>query len=461
MKKKTKIFISSTIYDLIDVRQSLRHVLKNHYEAEVRTSENIEDFGIDALQHTNQICVARLLECDLVIAIIDREYGTSAKLPGRKSISVTRYEVQSAIESKIPIWFFVRKNTWKEWISFKEFARDRRGESSARISNKQIFVDFCKENRKHWVTNHNTFSFIDEISRLKESNWMFQFRDAGELIRTVEAQFPRFLVNNFYRSRKIISSLDQLESIPDTIWKLTDLSQRYSKVNLRALSAQLKYLNENKSSLPKVINELEWVKEELLDQYSRVMIGHLEFAGKGSSNQTQIFVSDASLENISPTVWRTDEYHQRVLAGSKDIARRYQLENVKYVRVILLFDPSLALGDEEWIASVKYLMEFHQRTKIRLGVFGRKFIDPAFETRLLNYYLIPGELVAIFDQEFGMAFEVDKFTYKNFVADYTELCNFICDRCEKDDGGFWLDNTMSIDIVIKSISDLIVGPIMP
>src|SRR3712207_4697824 len=124
-KRKPKIFISSTIYDLGDARGALKHVLNKQYGLDVYTSES-PDFPIINNQHSYDVCLNRLKECDLAIALIDTRYGGIYETKQGSPISITRKEVRVAQEAGIPIWTFVRTQTWEERKKFKDFRSEER-----------------------------------------------------------------------------------------------------------------------------------------------------------------------------------------------------------------------------------------------------------------------------------------------------------------------------------------------
>jgi len=122
----TKVFISSTCYDLGIIRAQLRSFVLGFGHEPVMS--DYSDVLYDPKVHTHFSCVQEVQNCDVLLLIIGSRYGGTALptavdlvdidslrafssstelLDKKEYISITQLEVLKAIESKIPIYTFV------------------------------------------------------------------------------------------------------------------------------------------------------------------------------------------------------------------------------------------------------------------------------------------------------------------------------------------------------------------
>ncbi len=105
-----KIFLSSTCYDLKDLRAEIENYLikTNH---EILLSDRAA-FPIKAKTHRHDVCIENAELCDLFLIVIDTRYG--APYYKDPSISITWAELRKAIETKKNIMAFIRKDIFNE-----------------------------------------------------------------------------------------------------------------------------------------------------------------------------------------------------------------------------------------------------------------------------------------------------------------------------------------------------------
>lgn len=156
------IFISSTFYDLCDIRSELACFLKNH-NRNVMWSESI-DFPVDYTIHSHDVCLNNVKKADLMILIINKRYGgiyAGNAYPSR-NISITQYEVEKAKEIGIPVVTFVRNTTWTENAIYKH--------------NKKNGIEIMP----FYVDKVQVFDLIEYIQH-SNANWIYQFENSVDL----------------------------------------------------------------------------------------------------------------------------------------------------------------------------------------------------------------------------------------------------------------------------------------
>lgn len=122
---ETRVFMSSTCYDLSLLRSQLRIFIKNMgYEP---IMSDYEDILYDPRIHTHTSCVDEVQNCDILVLIIGSRFGGKATpealnrinfdvlnnetlsvdvLKEKEGLSVTQLEVLKAIENAIPVYTF-------------------------------------------------------------------------------------------------------------------------------------------------------------------------------------------------------------------------------------------------------------------------------------------------------------------------------------------------------------------
>ena len=152
-----KIFLSSTCYDLTDLRATLEDYLeKSGHQVLLSDRSN---FPVNPGQHRHNVCVYNAANCDFMIVIIDSRFG--ALYVEDNSISVTWAETRAALAAKVNMLVFVRRAIFTEWLIHKK--------------NQGITLVHCDDPR--------VFQFIDELQNHPFGIWMdFQFDNVMDII---------------------------------------------------------------------------------------------------------------------------------------------------------------------------------------------------------------------------------------------------------------------------------------
>ena len=99
---KPRIFISSTLYDLRQIRSDIDMFIENlGYEA-IRNEEGNIPYGKDA--PLEEYCYKEIKSIDILISIIGGRYGTES---GRDSYSISQVELKSALKENKQVYIFI------------------------------------------------------------------------------------------------------------------------------------------------------------------------------------------------------------------------------------------------------------------------------------------------------------------------------------------------------------------
>ncbi len=100
--------MSSTCYDLIDVRAVLEERLKQSGLTPVLSDRPTSEFMNSGEANSIEVCLQNLRQCERVVLVLSQRYGRSLKDKGFDDVSATHLEYIEARKANIPILFYVR-----------------------------------------------------------------------------------------------------------------------------------------------------------------------------------------------------------------------------------------------------------------------------------------------------------------------------------------------------------------
>jgi Domain of unknown function (DUF4062) len=164
MPRAPRVMISSTFYDLRQVRSDLVDFLVDELGFEPLVSE-LSSFPVDPDADTIENCKRRVeRDADVLVLVIGGRYGwvdsSSAK-------SVTNLKYLAARAKGIPIYAFVQKNVL----------------ALVPVWQKSQDADFSGV-----VDDPRLFSFIEQV-RSQDKVWTIEFEYARDITRSLRAQF--------------------------------------------------------------------------------------------------------------------------------------------------------------------------------------------------------------------------------------------------------------------------------
>ncbi|MFQ1840348.1 DUF4062 domain-containing protein [Aeromonas veronii] len=149
-----KVFVSSTCFDLGEVREQLRRFIQS-FGFEAVLSENGDVFYHPDL-HTHESCIHEVSNCKLFILIIGGRFGGENVTD--KSKSITNAEYMAARESQIPIFTYIRRSVLSNHHIFQQ---NKKKDFASEIEYPAI------EKQEHAL---NIFSFIDDVRKAPTNN---------------------------------------------------------------------------------------------------------------------------------------------------------------------------------------------------------------------------------------------------------------------------------------------------
>lgn len=175
------VFVSSTCYDLKQVREDLKDFFENNYGFQAMLSE-FDSFPIDPCIGTFENCLSNVYQsADIFILIVGNRYGYVTD----RGKSITNLEYLHAKAKGIPVFVFVDKqlhSQLKVWESNKE------GDFSTFVDNPQIF------------------EFVSEIYS-ESKQWIYTYESVRDITTTMKHQLS-LIFSDGLRYKKISHTLE-------------------------------------------------------------------------------------------------------------------------------------------------------------------------------------------------------------------------------------------------------------
>jgi hypothetical protein len=163
--KSNRVFISSTVYDLVDVRAEVENILRDLGLTPVMSDSKND--GFDSTIQTNSIdtCLINLKSCGIVILILSQRYGPSLKKHGFSDHSATHLEYLEAKKEGIPTYVYARDRLLADHAVWKR--------STDKNTINYVWID---------KKDHRIFEIIEERSKLAtHHNWISSYTDSVDL----------------------------------------------------------------------------------------------------------------------------------------------------------------------------------------------------------------------------------------------------------------------------------------
>ena len=164
-----RVFISSTFYDLVQVRYNIGDFIRNlgyepvmHERAAITYTQNTE---------LENDCYNELSNCDIVVCIIGNNFGTKSQ---NSELSITMEELKTAIKAKKKIYVFVAKDVFIENRTYEQ-NKETGSFKSAYTDDLKIheFILSLKKERKIVISSFET---TDEITNTLKSQFAGLFQ---------------------------------------------------------------------------------------------------------------------------------------------------------------------------------------------------------------------------------------------------------------------------------------------
>lgn len=177
-----RVFISSTCYDLIDIRAELEDCFKTAGVQPILSDSLDSDFHVSLDANSIETCLANVRSCECFVIILSGRYGPSLKKAGYGDVSATHLEYLEARERKLPIWMYVRDRLEADYAIWK-----------ANRFSPELELSWCKDPKDRPILKllHDHRA----LSECEGSNWFWTFRNSVDLKRRIRQDFQETFAN--------------------------------------------------------------------------------------------------------------------------------------------------------------------------------------------------------------------------------------------------------------------------
>ena len=167
-----KVFVSSTVFDLLDIRAEIESHLASMGITPVLSGSPTSTFEVMPDRNSIETCLVNVESCDAVVVILCQRYGPSLANAGFTDLSATHLEYQRAREKQIPLYVYVRDRLEADYRYWKNLPEATRSEA------KYAWVKGKGDNQRLFSLLHEH----QELNRMSSNtNWFSPFRDSIEL----------------------------------------------------------------------------------------------------------------------------------------------------------------------------------------------------------------------------------------------------------------------------------------
>src|SRR5690554_3116552 len=93
-----RVLVSSTCYDLLDLRAQLHSRLKASGLTPVMSDQLSSDFSVAESRDSVSTCLVNLVSCEACIVVLSQRYGPSLKRANFPDVSATHLEYREAVK---------------------------------------------------------------------------------------------------------------------------------------------------------------------------------------------------------------------------------------------------------------------------------------------------------------------------------------------------------------------------
>jgi hypothetical protein len=206
-----RVFVSSTCYDLIDVRAHVGALLRSLDAVPVMSDDQLSDFHVKHSASSIESCLVNVDSSDEVIVILDQRYGPRLGKYGFEDVSATHLEYKRAITKKLPVHVYVRDRLEADYRVWSK-------------NGKRTDLDLPWVKQQH---DFGLFNLIEEHGALsanaETSNWYRSFSTVTDLSgsirhllerRVTPARLTKAINANMFPILDIEQSVQRLDVLP-------------------------------------------------------------------------------------------------------------------------------------------------------------------------------------------------------------------------------------------------------
>ncbi len=245
---KPRVFISSTFYDLRQVRADLDLFIEQLGYEPVRNEEGDIPYGKD--EALEEYCYKEIKNIDILICIIGGRFGTESK---KSKSSITHLELKTALNESKQIYIFIEKNVYSEFETY--------------LLNKDL------EAKYRYVDDKRVYEFIEEVKSLSTNNIIKDFETVSDITKYLKEQFAG-LFQRFLEQQNRIKEISLIKGLEKTAGTLNKL---------------VNYLSDENKDQADEINKILMINHPLVENLKEILEIPYNFYIEGYSDLNKLF----------------------------------------------------------------------------------------------------------------------------------------------------------------------------
>src|SRR5579863_2840187 len=193
-----RVFVSSTFYDLKQVRSDLHRFINDLGYVPVLNEMGTIPYGKD--DKLEEYCYKEISNIDILVSIIGGRFGSESQ---NNNLSVSQMEFKTALELNKQVYIFIDKNVYAEYQTF--------------LLNKKN-----KDIKYRFADNVKIYEFIEFCEGLPNNNNIHSFETSLEIIQYLRDQWAG-LFQRFLQEQNRIKEINLLKGIEGTAKTLNQL----------------------------------------------------------------------------------------------------------------------------------------------------------------------------------------------------------------------------------------------
>jgi hypothetical protein len=195
---RPRVFISSTFYDLRQVRADLERTVRELGYDPVLNERGSIPYG--SQERVEEYCYREIGTCDILIAIVGGRFGSESQhLP----YSVSQVEIQTALKLGRQVYLFIENAVWNEYHIY--------------LANKDV-----EGVRFRYADDKRVYHFIEEVAALPQNNPIATFTTSDDISMYLKEQWAG-LFQRFLREQSRVGETKLLEELQTTAKTLNQL----------------------------------------------------------------------------------------------------------------------------------------------------------------------------------------------------------------------------------------------
>jgi hypothetical protein len=277
---KPRIFISSTFYDLRQIRAELDMFIESLGYDPIRNEEGDIPYGKD--EALEEYCYKEIKAIDILVSIIGGRFGSESK---RNTSSISQIELRTALKEGKQVYVFIDKNIMAEYETY--------------LLNKDSEVEI----KYKYVNDIRIYKFIEEIRGLSANNNIKGFETASDIVKYLKEQFAGLFQRFLEEQTRIkeVSIINNLEKTAQTLNKLVN------------------YLSDENKDQTEEINRILTINHPLVETLRNYLDVPYNFYIEGLEDLNQLLIA-RGFKKDEPLPW--DDEAPEFISWDKDTRRK-------------------------------------------------------------------------------------------------------------------------------------------